>query len=353
MSPMSNLKERDKNLINNWYIIALSSEIKVNQLTERKLYDKSYILFRDKNDQVRVLINRCLHRLTQLSDGQLSNDCVTCPYHGWVFDKDGNVVTVPSLAPDEEAPKLKLETFEAIEQDGAIWIWCGDKKLKTQKPSWRFPHANDPSWVSYFMITDFQNEVTNLCENFMDVPHTVFVHKGWFRDQAQKKVPMTVETKDAKVLVTYDQEDDKIGGMFHWLLNPKGNPMKHTDEFIYPNITRVDYTFGDDYGFIINSQNSPVSTLQSRTYTYIAFKLAFGSSLVKPFIQFYTRQVIEQDVDIMRIQSRSLELDPTENFRSTDADAVHIAIERIRQYGRTNHKLLFEYNETVEKDFWI
>ncbi len=33
------------------------------------------------------------------------------------------------------------------------------------------------------MITDFPNEVTNLAENFMDVPHTVYVHRGWFRDE--------------------------------------------------------------------------------------------------------------------------------------------------------------------------
>jgi phenylpropionate dioxygenase-like ring-hydroxylating dioxygenase large terminal subunit len=350
---MSDLRDRDKNIINNWYILALSSEIKPNKLYERTVYDKSYVLFRDKENIVHALLNRCLHRLTQLDQGEIKDDCVICPYHGWVYAKDGKVTDIPSLGPDEKVPDMKLDVLTCYEQDGVIWGWMGEGSPDPVTPPWRFPYANDPSWVSYFMITDFQNEVTNLCENFMDVPHTVFVHKGWFRNQAQKKVPMLVETKNAKVLVTYKQENDKIGGMFHWLLNPKNNPMKHTDEFIYPNITRVDYTFGEDYGFIINSQNTPVSTLKSRTYTYIAYKIAVGSKLVKPFIQFYTRQVIEQDVDIMRIQSRSLELDPRENFRSTHADAVHIAIERIRQYGRSNNKLLHDYTNSEEKDFWI
>lgn len=350
---MSNLCDRDKNLKNNWYILALSHEISKDKLHERTIYDKSFVVYRNQKNQVIALINRCLHRLTQLDQGELINDCVVCPYHGWVYDENGKVVKIPSLGPEEKAPEMQLEKLNCVEQDGVIWAWMGEGEANPATPPWRFPYANDPNWVSYFMITDFQNEVTNLCENFMDVPHTVFVHKGWFRNESQTKVPMTVETKDARVLVTYNQENDKIGGMFHWLLNPKGNPMKHTDEFIYPNITRVDYTFGDDYGFIINSQNTPVSTLKSRTYTYIAYRIALGSSIVKPFIQFYTRQVIEQDVDIMRIQSRALELDPRENFRSTHADAVHIAIERIRQYGRTNHKLLYEYEHKEEKDFWI
>lgn len=349
---MSDLRTRDKNLVNNWYIACLSNELKQGKVLSRTIYDKSYALYHTQDGKVACLLNRCLHRLTQISDGKLHDDCLICPYHGWKYDKDGNVVHIPSRGPDQAEFKHKLESLPTYEQDGAIWVWTGDEKA-TDSPPWRFPFANDPTWVSYFMITDFQNEVTNLCENFMDVPHTVFVHEGWFRDEAYKKVPMNVKTENGRVLATYKQEEDKIGGMFHWLLNPKGDPMKHTDEFIYPNLTRVDYTFGNEYGFIINSQNTPVSTLKSRTYTYIAYKMAFGSKLVKPFLQFYTRQVIEQDVDIMRIQSRALELDPRENFRSVEADALHIAIERIRQYGRTNNKLLFEFKEEVEKEFWI
>ena len=51
-------------------------------------------------------------------------------------------------------------------------------------PPFRFPSHELSSWNSYFMITDFENEVGNLAENFMDVPHTIFVHKGWFRKQS-------------------------------------------------------------------------------------------------------------------------------------------------------------------------
>lgn len=349
----SDLRERDKNIVNNWYIACLSHELSKEKPTARMVYDQSYILFRDKMGKPVCLLNRCLHRLTQMDTGRIIEGTLACPYHGWRYDNTGTVMEIPSEGPDQKIKKMCSKTYPCIEQDGAIWIWVGDKEPTTESPPWRFPHANDPKWVSYFMITDFDNEVTNLSENFMDVPHTVFVHKGWFRNKAMIKVPMTVETKDARVLVTYNQENDKIGGLFHWLLNPKGQPMKHTDEYIYPNLTRVDYTFGEDYGFIINSQNTPVSTLQSRVYTFIAYRIAFGSTLVKPFISYYTRQVIEQDVDIMHEQSRSLKIDPTENFRSTDADALHIEIERLRNWGRNDSEQLYNYTNKVKKDFWI
>ena len=53
--------------------------------------------------------------------------------------------------------------------------------------------------------------VTNLVENFMDVPHTVFVHAGWFRKRGSTRVPTSVERTRDSVLVTYDHPKDSIG----------------------------------------------------------------------------------------------------------------------------------------------
>ncbi len=349
-----NLREKDKELINNWYIACLSSELKDNKPIARTVYEKSYVLFRDSDKKPVCMLNRCLHRLTSLDQGRIEDGKLACPYHGWQYNSSGEVVHIPSEGPDSKPQKKFCNpALECIEQDGVIWIWTGASRPTTDLPTWRFPFYNDSKWTKYFMITDFDNEVTNLCENFMDVPHTVFVHKGWFRNKSLKKVPMTVTTKNARVLVEYDQKDDKIGGFFHRLLNPKNAPMHHTDEFIFPNITRVDYLFGKNYGFVINSQNTPVKKLKSRTYTYIAYRAAFANTLIKPFINFYTRQVIEQDVWIMKEQFKSLSLDPTENFRSTDADALHIEIERLRHFGKIGSEKLKSFENIIKKDFWI
>lgn len=350
---MSDLRQRDANIVNNWYIACLSNEVDRSKAISRKIYDKDYVIFRDSNNKAVVLLNRCLHRLTQMHTGRVIDGQLACPYHGWRYDSNGNVTHIPSEGPNQREKKLCSKPLPSYEQDGCIWVWMGEDEPSEKTPPWRFPYYQDKKWVKYFMITEFDNEVTNLCENFMDVPHTIYVHQDWFRNQAYKKVPMSVETKDARVLVTYKQENDQIAGLLYRLLNPNKAPMKHTDEYIYPNLTRVDYTFEDKYGFIINSQNTPVSTLKSRTYTYIAYRMAAFNKLVKPFIHFYTRQVIEQDVDIMKEQGRALAIDPTTNFRSTDADELHIAIERLRQFGRQGSDQLNTFTDKKEKDFWI
>jgi phenylpropionate dioxygenase-like ring-hydroxylating dioxygenase large terminal subunit len=188
------------------------------------------------------------------------------------------------------------------------------------------------------MVTPFENGVTNLVEIFMDVPHTVFVHQGWFRNPTRTRVPATVRRADGSVLVTYQQDNDRISGL-GFILNPRGEPMVHTDHFFMPNVTRVDYHFGQTSGFVINSQCTPTGPLSSMVYTAISFKLPVGplsrpvGALLEPLIHWYTRQVITQDTDIMRIQKKGLSHGPSSHrFHSTEADLLHADIEAYRRW---------------------
>src|ERR1019366_1328336 len=121
------------------------------------------------------------------------------------------VVSIPSEGEGAPRGKLGLKPQPAVEQDGCIWVWLGTAAPRRATPPWRFPEYGNPRWSHYFMVTDFENEVTHLAENFMDVPHTIFVHRGWFRNPRQQRVPMRLEVGEGAVLVTYDQPHDSIG----------------------------------------------------------------------------------------------------------------------------------------------
>jgi len=345
------LSERDGQLINNWYIVCLTVEVGKKPI-RRVLYDTPYVIFKDENGSLVCLEDRCLHRGAKLSEGSCKKGEIKCPYHGWTYNKEGVVTDIPSEG-DSFKSNYKIGRPHQFEKDGVLWICPTNAKPSSDIPVWNFPYFNDLEWSHYFMITDFENEVTNLVENFMDVPHTVFVHSGWFRNKTQINVPMSVITKSGRVLIEYNQKDDKIGGVMNLLLNPKKSPMVHTDEFIYPNITRVDYSFGSQYGFVINSQISPVSTLKSRVYTYIAYKLVALNTLAKPLVQFYTRSVIEQDVSIMKNQSDNLKLDMSPRYYSTKADAVHLAIEKLRETGVNEQDSVNSIEKNINTEFWI
>jgi phenylpropionate dioxygenase-like ring-hydroxylating dioxygenase large terminal subunit len=346
------LRLRDTALVDNWYVACLSRELGTKPI-QRVIYDTPLVLYRDSQKQARAMKDRCLHRGTLLSEGRLEGDSLVCPYHGWRYSSDGVVEHIPSEGP-QSRPKAKLcnTPFSVVEQDGCVWVWMGEGAPQTPNPPFRFPRFEDPSWEKYFMITDFDNEVTHLAENFMDVPHTVFVHAGWFRSPAARKVPIRVETCNAEVLVTYEQKQDSIG-FSRWLVNPKNEPMFHTDHFIMPNITKVDYLFGDTSGFVIVSQITPVSTMKSRVYTAIIYRFPLFGKIMKPFFRFYTRQVIEQDVDIMANQGRSFRMQGEGKFVSTGADIVHISIERLRKMGASRDPDLGSFSSMQECEIWI
>ncbi|OUR93684.1 hypothetical protein A9Q84_19670 [Halobacteriovorax marinus] len=349
---ISSLKERDGALINNWYIACTSKELSKKPIS-RMIYDTNIVLFRDENNVAGCLLDRCPHRGTPLSKGSCVSGNLQCSYHGWIFNNSGVVQNVPSEGVEKTKVRRIVQNFATHEKDGIIWVWFGEEGKEDISKIWDFPYRNDPSWHSYYMVTDFENEVTNLTENFVDVPHTVWVHKGWFRNRSFQHVPAVVSTENGVVNVEYDQPNDNIGVLIKAFLNPKNEPMVHTDKFIFPNITRVDYSFGSSFKYVINSQCTPVSTFKSRVYTYIAYKLPIGGSLIKPFLNYYTRKVIEQDVVIMRHQKQNLINEEKPRFQSTLADEPHIQIEFLRELGIKGSDKVFEHKKSKEISFYI
>lgn len=338
-----------------WYVACLSSELRRDRPLAREVLGVPLVVFRDERGAARALRDRCLHRHARLSAGEVIGGRLCCPYHGWAYDGEGRCVEVPSLGPaqrgqvlDEEGHRReglhlapcdvgRVETFPTCEQDGLVYVLMGGDPSRARRPPFRVPRLGEPGWTTYFMVTWFPNGVTNLVENFMDVPHTVFVHRGWFRNKAQKRVPATVERRSTgEVLVTYHQQEDVVSGLGR-LFNPTGEPMVHTDHFFAPNVTRVDYGFGPRSGFVINSQCTPVGPTSTWVYTAISYRLpwdlprALVARALRPLVRWYTTQVIRQDVEIMGVQRDGLLRDGRPiDFRSTEADLLHADIEAIR-----------------------
>ncbi len=347
------MRARSGKLSDYWYAAATSEDLKSDRPLGRIIMGEMLVLFRTHGGRAVAMLDSCLHRNALLSKGEVFDGCIGCPYHGWTYDHSGKCINVPSEGAQGSAPaeERKLEDFPVREQDGLVWVWMGYEKTPDKEP-FPMPHHGEDGWGYYYMQTRFANNVTNLVENFMDVPHTVFVHQGWFRSRSKKKVPAIVERTKDSVLVTYDQPKDSIG-FTERVLNPKRLPMVHTDKFYMPNNTRVDYVFGqEERAFVITSTCTPIGPLDTQVYTLISYKLGKLSHLAKYFLPFYTRQVIQQDVEIMAIQGEALAHYEGYQFNSTPADTLHVHIEALRDHAQHGEGPAPE--PTVDKmEFWI
>lgn len=340
-------------LKNGWYVIARSAEIKKGKPVSKTIMEFPLVVWRKSNGEVNVLTDRCLHRNAPLSEGKVVHDCVVCPYHGWAFNGDGQCTEIPSEGPNtDRIPKHKIESFPVIERYDLIWVWMGLDTEPNIEP-FEMPQFSGKGWNNYYMETDFEHGITDLVENFMDVPHTVFVHKGWFRDRKQICIKANVERTPNSVLVTYEQGNDTIS-FSSKLLNPKNLPMKHTDNFYMPNTTRVDYVFGEmERAFIITSTCTPIRPNLTRVYTLITYNFGILNPLAKLFLPWYTKKVIIQDVEIMKMQADNIAKFGEKDYRSTKVDTMHLYIESLRDFAESGATGSAPSPISKDFEFWV
>jgi phenylpropionate dioxygenase-like ring-hydroxylating dioxygenase large terminal subunit len=346
-----NMYQTSGELVNSWYAAGLASSFQKEKTLKVELFEIPLVCWRKSDGSVVALLDKCNHRNAPLSEGKIVHDCVVCPYHGWTYDGSGQCVQIPSEGPHtERIPQKKVEYFPTREAHGLVWIWMGRDTAPDKEP-FPMPMMIQEKWHSYYMVTHFENNVTDLVENFMDVPHTIYVHKGWFRDRKQIRIGATVERTADSVLVTYDQSNDSIGFNGR-LVNPKKLPMKHTDNFYMPNNTRVDYIFGEEErGFIITSTCSPVKPFSTIVYTLITYKFGWLTPIARLGLNAYTRKVINQDVWIMKLHGENIRQLGQSDYRSTQCDTMHLYIESLRKAAEKGDRIPGPITKEIE--FWV
>lgn len=306
-----------------WYIAATSAELGRRPLA-RMLFDEPVVLFRDGTGQPAALQDRCLHRNMALSRGRVVDGCLECPYHGWRYDGGGHCRRIPAASPDTPLPRLPaLPAYRVVEHDGYLWVRPAGERPPAAPL--RFPHLGERGWTSFRMQTRFEAPVFACLENFLDCPHTVFVHRGWFRTRDPR--PLTAEVRrfrDRAEAVFHDERPAR--SLVSALFFPAGARLVHTDRFLLPTTSRVDYAFTPDRHFIITSQCTPVADDVTDVYTVVSFRFGRLGPLVRLALEPICRRIIRQDVRVLRRQTEHTRRFGAPRFTTvpTDLFARHI-----------------------------
>ncbi len=278
------------------------------------------VLFRDADGMPRALEDRCAHRNAPLSMGRLREGRLQCAYHGWTYDADGLLVDVPALA-DGRAPAegCSVRRFHVLEQDGFVWASLG-AELPGEPPP-RFPHFGEAGWTSFTMQTRFQAPMDACLENFLDCPHATFLHRYWFRSPTARRVKATVRTLPDGAQAEF-REEPREKSLVWWMLAPRRGELRHTDRFIAPRTSRVDYEFANGVTYIITSSCTAISPKETMVFTVITFRYGSIGPLVRLVFEPLARRIIRQDVQMLQAQSRNVERFGGPRFASTRADLL-------------------------------
>ncbi|MBI4490410.1 MAG: Rieske 2Fe-2S domain-containing protein [Deltaproteobacteria bacterium] len=114
-----------------WHPIAAASELALNETKFVKILGEELVLFKDRQGRLGLIGAYCAHRRANLAYGIAEDDGLTCPYHGWKFDRGGKCIAQPfeeTVRPDSTAKdKVQLPAYSVQELGGLIFAYLGPK----------------------------------------------------------------------------------------------------------------------------------------------------------------------------------------------------------------------------------
>jgi phenylpropionate dioxygenase-like ring-hydroxylating dioxygenase large terminal subunit len=252
-------------------------------------------------------------------DGELQ-----CAYHGWRFGPEGQCRAIPASVRSGgrgEAHAAAPRPLRA--QQGFLWV-CPDEVAPDAPPP-RFPHLEDPAYASTVQVRDMPASLAATAENILDVPHTAFLHGGWFRKAPSRRIRAEIERGDAHARARFDGEAAP-GGLLGWLLAPGVDAIAHEDRFELPAQAHVEYRVGESH-LAITSALTPVGPHHTRITAVASIKLRFASRAVAWLAGPAARRVLAQDAAILEGVSENARRFPEARSVSTEVDLLgpHIA----------------------------
>ena len=311
-----------------WYVVARSEDLRGDTVLARQVLDEWLVVFRGVDGAPAILQDRCSHRNSRLSLGKVCAGHLQCPYHGWTYNAEGQVTAVPAEGDGfQRLAERRARRYACREQDGYVYVRIAETPTEAVEP-FPMPHWGVAPWRHIRLVNRIANNVTNCVENFIDVPHTVFVHPGIFRKSRGQLIEATLTRENGSVIVDYKNETDNLG-WFSWFLNPKGTTISHQDRYFMPNVTNVEYSFGPRRVFIITSQSVPCSESETLVYTDLTYDYGIWNLFAGPIVRYQSQAVIDQDIVALGQQMEVIQKYGAA-FSNTPADVIHVLVESIR-----------------------
>jgi phenylpropionate dioxygenase-like ring-hydroxylating dioxygenase large terminal subunit len=162
-------------IFNQWYVILESKELKKNKPLKVKRFNEYLSMWRDEENNVCCIADKCCHRGVSLSCGSIINGKLECPFHGFIYNKSGMVTKIPANGKNTPVPKtMMVKSYKTYEGYGLIWLWWGETDKIKEEPFF-FKELKDYSYSSF--KDDWGVHYSRAIENQLDVVHLPFVHR--------------------------------------------------------------------------------------------------------------------------------------------------------------------------------
>ena len=79
-----------------WFQVGWSGELAVGEVLPLRFFGTELVLFRTRSGEAAVLDGTCAHMgAAPAFGGAVEDECLRCPFHAWLWHRDGHLVQVP------------------------------------------------------------------------------------------------------------------------------------------------------------------------------------------------------------------------------------------------------------------
>nr|NMF96950.1 Rieske 2Fe-2S domain-containing protein [Aromatoleum toluolicum] len=226
--------EAEWGFLNHWYPARFSQEVPEGGAIGVQICGVPIVLRRSRG-KVYALKDQCLHRGVKLSAKPmcLTEDTITCWYHGFTFSiETGELVSIVAAPDDEIIGTTGIPTFPVEEVNGIVFVfvrsedWDEDVPPLAQDLPIRFPDNNErfphPFWPDTPSMLDKDAVALGVhrtgyanwrlaCENGFDAGH-LLIHKDCTIVQAKDwAVPLGIKPLTDQATQLIEDEDGPKG----------------------------------------------------------------------------------------------------------------------------------------------
>ncbi len=309
--------ERDAVFSRAWVCIGLADEARrPGRLLVRTVGDRSVIVTRSEDGELRGFLNSCRHRGTELAEADCEiGNTIRCPYHRWGYGTNGRLIAAPRF---EEIPResfdkaeyglvpVRVETwgpllFACLSTDTAPLLdWLGD-----------IPERMAGYGLDQWFERESQQVEVNanwklISENFQEYYHLTWVHPELAKvsrvDDHYRYQGPGMYCGQTTTPVSGNDRDD-------WLRMPPAASLDDSDACsgrfvaIFPNVL---LSVLPNHAFVLRlDPQSPGATLETCSWLLPPSSSSVGDADFAPTREFWL-DVNGEDIDIVERGQRGL-----------------------------------------------
>jgi 3-ketosteroid 9alpha-monooxygenase subunit A len=122
-----------------WFQIGWSNDFAIGGVVPKRYFGEELAIFRTETGGLRALDAYCAHMGGHLAyGGTVCGELVTCPFHGWEWNGDGQNVRIPYQNRPNRA--VSIRSWPVIERNDIVYLW---HDRNGGEPTWNPPDVFD------------------------------------------------------------------------------------------------------------------------------------------------------------------------------------------------------------------